>query len=88
MSGILKNVKNRARRELYAEADALLRAAGSWRLTKPWVPGERDVIRKARKDRLRRAKRVTQQVMKQQAKHRAEYQQAESKLLKKEPDAA
>jgi hypothetical protein len=88
MSRILRIRKNRQNREtrqaaaLTKAADAILTAAGDQRLIKKFYPGGRDPFHGRR---LTRAKRKTEQAVRQQAKHRMKVAAAglgESKLIK------
>ena len=72
-------------------ADAILTAAGDWRLTRKWVPGERDIIRKVRRQRLARFRKKTVETLRGRAERREKIavgleldRQSESKLIKKE----
>jgi hypothetical protein len=93
MSRILKKLKNRekiARHELREAADAILTAAGNERLTKKFVPGERDLVRKFRGQRLARYRKKTAESIREQAERREkiavglELYRLESKIIKKE----
>lgn len=94
MSRILTKSKNREKSrggELREAADAILTAAGDWRLTRKWVPGERGIIRKVRRQRLARFRKKTVETLRGRAERREKIavgleldRQSESKLIKKE----
>jgi hypothetical protein len=92
MSRILTNGKIvKKSRALEKAADAILTAAGNERLTKKWVPGERDLIFKVRDRRLARYRKKTAESIRKQAELRQKIavgleldRQSESKLIKKE----
>jgi len=95
MSRILTNGKIREKiprgQRLERRADAILTAAGNKRLTKKWVPGERDLVLKVRDRRLARYRKKTAESIMEWAELREKIavglelcRQAESKLIKKE----
>ena len=93
MSRILPKgkIREKSRTALEAAADTILKAAGHERLTKKWVPGERDVVRRTRDRRFARYKKKTTESLRERVERREKiavgldlYRRAESKLIKKE----